>query len=235
MRLPAPGKADISRFSGKYLLIRGTISQTSSLATGNGLRLVINCRAARESILPVSLQNVPDEGFAPVEGNLQAIVYTCRRAALNSAPKNMLPPAQINLPFAPGDCILLRGKVINLACAPGERLKHIAFLLRRQAVFCQLVTTKANIVLLYHGCLPQANWLDSQAVYWRQALVQFHRSALGVHDGDLLSSMVLGDRAVSPEREIVDNFRASGLSHILAASGFNLSIVATSIYFVLRF
>lgn len=68
----------------------------------------------------------------------------------------------------------------------------------------------------------------------RQEIISAHANSLGADKGDLLSSMVLGDRVVKLPKEIKDVFRDVGLSHLLAASGFNLSIVVASSYFFAR-
>ncbi|MBS1954470.1 MAG: ComEC/Rec2 family competence protein [Cyanobacteria bacterium SZAS-4] len=59
----------------------------------------------------------------------------------------------------------------------------------------------------------------------RHRIVETHRSVLPPKLADLLSSMVLGNRAVAVSEEMTRKFRDVGLSHILAASGFNLTIV----------
>ncbi len=59
----------------------------------------------------------------------------------------------------------------------------------------------------------------------RHQIVEAHRSVLPAKLADLLSSMVLGNRAVAVSEEMTHKFREVGLSHILAASGFNLTIV----------
>ena len=61
----------------------------------------------------------------------------------------------------------------------------------------------------------------------RKSIVNAHVGALARDKGCLLSSMVLGDRAIKLPDTIVDDFRTIGLSHILAASGFNLTLVIT--------
>lgn len=55
----------------------------------------------------------------------------------------------------------------------------------------------------------------------RGALVR----GLGEEQGELLSSMVLGSRAAQLSPEIRDDFRQVGLSHVLAASGFHVSLL----------
>ena len=81
------------------------------------------------------------------------------------------------------------------------------------------------------------SWLSSLIGSWerlwnrfRQLILAVHRDNLGARRGDLLSAMVLGERTVKLDSEIVEGFRDVGLSHLLAASGFNLSLVVASAY-----
>src|SRR5262249_39466216 len=55
---------------------------------------------------------------------------------------------------------------------------------------------------------------------------------LGEQTGGLLTSMVLGERAVGVDPSIVSDFRTVGLSHLIAASGFNLTVVTAMSFFV---
>jgi ComEC/Rec2-related protein len=59
----------------------------------------------------------------------------------------------------------------------------------------------------------------------RSRVVAEHKRLAGEQEGSLLSSIVLGERAVQLPKEITKEFRTAGLSHMLAASGFNLTIV----------
>ncbi len=68
----------------------------------------------------------------------------------------------------------------------------------------------------------------------RKSISEFMKSRMGPENGSLLASMVLGNRAINVERKTKIAFRKSGLSHVLAASGFNLSILVASAYFVCR-
>ncbi len=68
----------------------------------------------------------------------------------------------------------------------------------------------------------------------RQQITQVHIHSLGNKVGSLLASIVLGDRAVSLDTDLITIFRKVGLSHILAASGFNLTIVTLITYWCLR-
>ncbi|MBX9877912.1 MAG: ComEC/Rec2 family competence protein [Candidatus Obscuribacterales bacterium] len=68
----------------------------------------------------------------------------------------------------------------------------------------------------------------------RKNLVATHRKYLGDTEGALLTSMVIGDRAVNLPNELTRQFRDVGLSHVLAASGFNLTIVTGCTLFLVR-
>jgi ComEC/Rec2-related protein len=69
----------------------------------------------------------------------------------------------------------------------------------------------------------------------RRLIVETHRKYLPTKLADLLSSMVLGNRAVQLKEEMTYKFRDVGLSHILAASGFNLTIVTAMSFALCRF
>lgn len=75
----------------------------------------------------------------------------------------------------------------------------------------------------------ERNWLyaaKQAVVAARKHLVETHCRHLGETEGALLTSMVIGDRAVNLPDTLVAQFRDVGLSHVLAASGFNLTIVS---------
>lgn len=63
--------------------------------------------------------------------------------------------------------------------------------------------------------------------FWRlrDRVVNVHQKALGSPNGELVSSMVLGRKAVNLPYDIQDQFLQSGLAHILAASGFHVSLL----------
>lgn len=68
----------------------------------------------------------------------------------------------------------------------------------------------------------------------RDRIITTHTRALGKKYGSLLTSMVIGNRNVEVDESVSNSFRNLGLSHMLAASGFNLSIVVAATWSVLR-
>ena len=77
--------------------------------------------------------------------------------------------------------------------------------------------------------------IDRAIAVVRKKIVEAHREHLGVARGSLLSSMVLGDRVVSVDQELKRQFALIGLSHLLAASGLNLTIIVTAALVLCRF
>ncbi len=71
-------------------------------------------------------------------------------------------------------------------------------------------------------------------VCMRKRMVERHEEILGQTRGALLSSIVLGDKVVALPDFVKRNFRKSGVSHLLAASGFNLSIFVAALCLALR-
>lgn len=71
-------------------------------------------------------------------------------------------------------------------------------------------------------------------VQMRKCMVERHEQSLGKTNGALLASIVLGDKVVNLPSKVKKDFRRSGVSHLLAASGFNLSIFVTATCLCLR-
>ena len=78
------------------------------------------------------------------------------------------------------------------------------------------------------------NKLLASIDHLRQTITNIHLHNLGQKAGSLLASMVLGDRAAALDKQLLNVFRELGLSHIVAASGFNLTIVTLVTYWLAR-
>lgn len=61
--------------------------------------------------------------------------------------------------------------------------------------------------------------------YWRSNLISFFKTTLSDTAGQLIASMVMGDRAIALSSALKLSFNKVGLSHLLAASGMNLTII----------
>ena len=106
-------------------------------------------------------------------------------------------------------------------------------ILRRKNIFCRLKVE--SIEKSPSGNSGNSNGFNlfREIDRCREAIIKTHRTVLGRERGDLLSSIVLGDRSTELPKQVKEDFRKTGLSHLLAASGFNLSILVGTIYFLL--
>lgn len=112
--------------------------------------------------------------------------------------------------------------------------------LKRQGIFsfcyvnshhpCRLVETASNPSREGNSL----NVFSSGIERIRAKLLDEHIHNLGARQGGLLSAMVLGEKAVGLDSDLLASFRTVGLSHVLAASGFNLTVVTVSTYYVCR-
>ncbi len=178
------------------------------------------------------------------------------RARLVVAPKRLLYPYRMNLDgrvsivasVATADVEQLRKRpaveIFSNIYLPQKAMYPWEFdlskYLSRQHIFCQ-AKVPAKQMKLVEGNLSAQNFdlveslLDSgqNSIDWlRGVMLAAHRNNLGAQKGDLLSSMVLGEAAVGLDEKVQQLFRETGLSHLLAASGFNLTIVVGSVYFL---
>lgn len=89
--------------------------------------------------------------------------------------------------------------------------------LSRQGIFSAM--QGLEIVANYNS---EPNW-----GWWkvRRRIVRSHLKGLGSPRGQLVSSMVLGRKAVNLPVDIRDRFIEAGLAHVLAASGFHVSLL----------
>jgi competence protein ComEC len=116
---------------------------------------------------------------------------------------------------------------------PGQQLKLTGFLylptaasnpkgfdfkqyLARQGIFAGIQGTEAKFI----DQKPGWGWWQL-----RQRIVRSQLQGLGSPVGQLVSSIVLGGKAVDLPGDIRDRFIAAGLAHVLAASGFQVSLL----------
>lgn len=135
-----------------------------------------------------------------------------------------------------GQRLSVRGKVCAGASAENPWDFDERAYLRRKGADCRLLAGQANVRCLGTDSrsIAKAETENPSLTLVRQRMCDIHRCTLGTTNGDLLSSMVIGDRAVHVSADLSRSFRNLGLSHILAASGFNLTVVIASVWWLCR-
>ena len=96
--------------------------------------------------------------------------------------------------------------------------------LRRQGVWSQVRVERLTV--LRRPATPIADLR-------RRIAATFLRQA-GPHQGGLLAALVLGSAVVPLPSDLVSDFRAAGLSHALAASGFHLTVLLGAVMALAR-
>jgi competence protein ComEC len=116
----------------------------------------------------------------------------------------------------PGQQLNLRGFLYLPPAASNPKGFDFKQYLARQGIFAGIQGTEAKFIE------HQTGW-----GWWqlRQRIVRSQLQGLGSPVGQLVSSIVLGGKAVDLPGEIRDRFIAAGLAHVLAASGFQVSLL----------
>lgn len=215
-RLPQPTESDLSRFAGKgRVIFRARVAEVMQFyavdrepagrgITGSGPESPCDSRV--QLIVEGAEMLFPERRL--LSGRSVATVYDARAVP------------------APGNLVEIKASISSLRARNYPWQFDYAKHMQRRGVFsqCQVSSLK---VIDYDRESRDSCWLYliDQISAARQRILVAHREVLGNEHGDLLSSMVLGERAAALPDELRRSFQEVGLAHVLAASGFNLAIV----------
>lgn len=127
----------------------------------------------------------------------------------------------------PGEAIAIVGSLYKPKPAMNPGGFNFQKYLAREGSFAGLKGSK--IQLIDPNQKPSWGW-------WmiRQKIVRSHVEQLGESEGAIVSAMVLGSRVVDIPFELKDAFSRVGMSHALAASGFQVSLILSTILVITR-
>jgi competence protein ComEC len=109
--------------------------------------------------------------------------------------------------------------VLSVPKAPKDsRSFNFKYYLKQQNSFA--VLNGKEVYVTEKQQKPQFSWWQV-----RQKIVRSQQAFLGNTKGQLLSSMVLGSKAVDLSYDLRDRFTKVGLAHVFAASGFQVSLL----------
>ncbi len=219
-RSPKPSICDLVHHAGKRVCFLGKVDGV----LGNG-RLIVK----------------PVQALVPGEERLAGRVLVSVRH-----PNRRHSPSQESAtvpPFQVGETVKVTGRVR----IPAGKIYPWDFdyrsYLYRDGIFCQCqawqcLSGKDEVPLTGNDASAfSARYYQQWQKYlqgFREHIVETHRKNIGDRQGALQSAMVIGDKSIELPASIVEKFRDTGLSHLLAASGFNLSIIAGGVYFLAR-
>lgn len=79
----------------------------------------------------------------------------------------------------------------------------------------------------------KANLIAEKMYQWKYHLAGLYEQALGVREGGVLSTMLLGEKNLL-DAEVKQLYRTAGISHILAISGLHIAVIGMTLYRLLR-
>ena len=140
------------------------------------------------------------------------------------SPKKVAGKLYVTLPLSPelsiypGDTLSIQGILYRPQTVKNPGGFDFKSYLNREGAFAGLKGLEVEI----NNNQKEPNW-----GWWkiRHRIIKAQISGLGSPVGELVSSMVLGRRAVDLPQDIRDRFIKAGLAHILAASGFHVSLL----------
>lgn len=124
----------------------------------------------------------------------------------------------------PGEKIEVRGQLSRPKYASNPYEFSYASFLKHKNVFTRFYAEKGNFKIL-----SPSDKLQFRILYFlnslRSKIIAKHEKYLKSPALELLGGIVFGDDAINPTPEMTDTFRISGLTHIIAASGMNVSMI----------
>jgi len=133
--------------------------------------------------------------------------------------------------FEYGDLIKISGKLgkpENIEKNDGREFDYVAYL-GKDGIEYTINFAKAELVSHGHGNLIKGKLFDI-----KNAFIKNIEKTIPEPQSSLLGGILLGAKN-SMSSEVWDSFKISGLSHIVALSGYNITIVAESIMNILYF
>ncbi len=130
-----------------------------------------------------------------------------------------------------GDRITITGQLYLPKQAQNPNQFDYAKFLKNKGVYTTFYSSDNNIIKI--------NKPDS--TYWktlqflnstRTSIIYKHSKIIKSPNLELLGGIVFGDDAINPTQDLKDSFRHSGLLHILAASGMNVTLIFGIWYFI---
>ncbi len=200
----------LSRQDRSTVCFRALVEEATGFASGKGVRLIVTLR----------------ELSLPYRKDLSGRVLVCIYGLCLA-----------NKPYRPGELLEITGKLHAIPAPQYPWQFDYRRYLERRGIFAQVDTNQGRVVSLGES-FAQGVGFEHSVKRWlaavRLKIVERHRLYSGSPEGELLASIVLGERAVKLPEEVSESFRLVGLAHILAASGFNLSIVIASTWWFAR-
>lgn len=211
LRTPSPQPDDVSKYAPAVgVTVQGKVLDSPATTRSDRAKFTL-------AVTSIKLQSdkssgKPDQPDAvkpeSVSGNLYTTISLSQSIGLR-----------------PGQVVEITGTLYKPIGAINPGQFDFQLYLSRQGIFAGLTGRK----LTFQGDAP--SWGE----WWvRNRMVRAHVLGAGMPEGALLSSMVLGNRAVDLPADLKDRFISVGLAATLAASGYQVSLILGIVLFLSR-
>ena len=215
-RTPQPQSDDISKYAPlSNAIVRGQVIEAPSLTRSDRAKFLLEVR----EINPSGKLNIKDIKPNPNTANTvenNAVADAAQKFVAASGKLYVTVPLIEVTGLRSGQAVELSGRLYLPSRADNFGAFDFKSYLARQGVFAGI----SGRSLVMQGESPSFGewWFVSR-------IVRAHVMGAGVPEGSLLSSLVLGSRAVDLPSDLKDAFIQAGLAAVLAASGFQVTLV----------
>lgn len=130
-----------------------------------------------------------------------------------------------------GDYLLLEGKLHRpFNFANDSHFSYREYLYRKGVTFILSVKKQGRLEVLKQG---QGHFFKDLSFKFKSRLSDVLKKSLPKEEAGIMRAFLLGDRYDIP-KNVYELFKISGVAHIIAISGFNIGIVASIIFIVLK-
>jgi competence protein ComEC len=206
-RTPQPLANDISKFApASEIIVKGKVKESPSTTRSGRAKFILSAEEIQLELQKSELKPELKAEFKAVSGDVYTTTSLTQATGL-----------------VPGQLVKVSGR-LYLPSSPNHELEFdFKKYLARSGIFAGL--SGRNLEL--QGDTPVwGGWSI------RNRMVRAHVGGAGAPEGILLSSLVLGNRAVDLPNNLKDTFIDIGLAAALAASGFQVSLILGAVLFL---
>jgi competence protein ComEC len=206
-RTPQPQANDISKFApASEVVVKGTVKESPMTTRSGRAKLILSAEEIQIGSQKSDLKPELKPELKAISGDVYTTTSLTQATGL-----------------VPGQVVKVSGR-LYLPSSPNHQSEFdFKKYLARSGVFAGL--SGRNLEL--QGDAPAwGGWTI------RNRMVRAHVAGAGVPEGILLSSLVLGNRAVDLPNDLKDTFIDIGLAAALAASGFQVSLILGAVLFL---
>lgn len=185
----------------------------------------------KEVVIKGIISDEPDKR----ENNVRIVVSIEEIYSAGSVFKNNLPKTIVSTDFYPewryGDYVSLSGvlrKPENFATDNGRQFNYVSYL-AKDGIYYEVA--RPHLKLIEHG---RGNFVKEALFSLKKSFLEKVSKVVPEPEASLLGGILLGAKE-SLGKELLDDFRTTGLIHIVVLSGYNITIVADTIMRVFSF